>query len=82
MDKSIHNLMKETLPLLKEASEVMRASSKTGLAEKIDEAVVAIEKLVQSDEIDRHQINQVLEILGRGIALIPEIAKLLDLFKS
>lgn len=82
MNKSIHNLVKETLPLLKEVSEVMRATSKTDLATKIDEAAFAMEELVQSGDVDRISIIKILEILGQGIALIPEVAELLKLFKS
>lgn len=82
MNNSTHVLLKEILPLLREVSEVMRATLETRLAARTDEAVFAIEELVQSGAHDRTAIIGVLEILGRGIALIPEIAELLKMFKS
>lgn len=81
MDKSIHVLLKETLRLLREVSEVMRATSETRLAARTDEAVLAMEELLQSGTHDRAAIIGILEILARGIALIPEIAEMLKMFK-
>lgn len=80
--KSVHNLMAETLPLLKEASRVMRAKSETSVALKIDEAVVKLEQLMQSDFTDHGSISEILKILGQGIALIPAIEQLLKMFKD
>jgi predicted TPR repeat methyltransferase len=80
--KSDHNLMAETLPLLREASQVMRAKSETSVALKIDEAVAKLEALMQADLVDHGSINEVLKILGQGLALIPAIAQLLQMFKD
>ena len=80
--KSVHNLMAETLPLLREASQVMRAKSETSVALKIDEAVVKMEELMQSDFADHGSISEILKILGQGIALIPSIEQLLKMIKD
>jgi len=80
--KSVHNLMAETLPLLQEVSQVMRAKSETSVALKIDEAVAKLAELMQSDFIDHGLITEILEILGQGIALIPAIEQLLQVFKD
>ena len=80
--KSVHNLMAETLPLLREASQVMRAKSETSVALKIDEAVAKLEELMQSEFIDQGSIKEILKILGQGIALIPSIEQLLKMIKD
>lgn len=80
--KTFHTLIAETLPLLREVSREMRAKSETSVALKIDEAIGQLEELAQSDLCDHGTINEVLKTLGQGIALIPAIERLLQMFKD
>jgi len=79
---SVHILMAETLPLLREVSKAMRAKSETSVVVKIEEAIVQLEELVQSNHMDYGLIREVLKTLGQGIALIPDIGRLLKMFKD
>lgn len=79
---SVHILLSEISPLLREVSEVMRTTSETRLARRLDEAALEIEGIMQSGPNDRTTVVEVLEITGQCIALIPEIAELLKLFKG
>jgi hypothetical protein len=74
--------MTETLPLLREVSKVMRATSETSVVMKIEEAIVQLEVLVQSNHTDYGLIREILKTLGQGIALIPDIERLLKMFKD
>jgi hypothetical protein len=80
--KTFHSLIAETLPLLREVSLEMRAKSETSVALKIDEAIMQLEKLAQSDLGDQGSVTEVLKTLGQGIALIPAIERLLKMFKD
>lgn len=80
--KTFHTLIAETLPLLREVSKEMRAKSETSVALKIDEAIGQLEELAQSDLSDHGTITEVLKTLGQGIALIPAIERLLQMFKD
>ena len=82
MKTSVHILLSEISPLLREVSEVMRTTSETRLARRLDEAALEIEGIMQSGPNDRTTVVEVLEITGQCIALIPEIAELLKLFKG
>ena len=80
MNSNVHNLLRETVPLLREVSTVLRAKSETSAAQKIDEAATAIEVLMQTESVDRLSINEILHGLGEGVALVASLADLLKVF--
>jgi hypothetical protein len=81
VDIKIHNLLKETVPLLREASSELRAKLETSAALKIEETATALEELVKKGSADRLSIIEIVHSLGEGLALVSSIAELLKVLK-
>lgn len=75
-------LLKDSIDLLRQVALSLHSESFHGLAARIDEAILKLEAIEREGVINPGRIDEVLKVLGHGLATIPAIMKLFEFFRS
>jgi hypothetical protein len=75
-------LLKDSINLLREVRSGLHSESFHGLAVLLDEVISKLEAIEREGFIDPGRIDGVLTVLGRGLATVPTILKLIDALRN
>lgn len=76
------DLVRDSLELLRQVRAGLANDSVHSLMVSIDAAIVRLELLLNEGTEDRSRVLDVLQILGRGLAAIPAIQRLIEIFRD
>jgi hypothetical protein len=75
-------LLRDSIDLLRQVASSLHSESFHDLAARIDEAILKLEAIEREGFITPGRIDEVLKVLGQGLATIPTIVKLLEFLQS
>lgn len=75
-------LLRDSIYQLRQVVSSLHSESFHGFAARIDEAILKLEAIEREEFITPGRIDDVLKVLGHGLATIPTIVKLLELLQS
>lgn len=74
------DLVRDSLELLRQVRAGIANDSAHGLVISIDAAIVRLELFLAEGVGDRNTVLDILQVLGQGLAAIPGIQRLIDMF--
>jgi hypothetical protein len=75
-------LLKDSINLLRQVRSGLHSESFHGLAVLLDEAILKLEAIEREGFIDPGRIDDVLKVLGRGLATVPTILNLIEVLRN
>jgi hypothetical protein len=75
-------LLRDSIYQLRQVVSSLHSESFHGLAARIDEAILKLEVIEREEIISPGRIDEVLKVLGQGLATVPTIVRLLEFFRS
>ena len=75
-------LLKDSIYLLRQVASSLHSESFHGLAARIDEAILKLEAIEREELISPGRIDEILKVLGQGLATVPTIMRLLEFFQN